>query len=391
MADYDDAFLDRMRKQGDPPADAVIRFFAGPGGPGGQGDAGGINAVLDGLKGTFRGGGSPIPAALKAYLEESSRLPSWADAAKIRRAQDLFTLHGPLFGVALLYKSLPVLYAGGKGGAQVLAMTGRLTHHYRQRASETLRFILDVMKPGGLGTPGEPPAPGAPPPPGIATAQRVRLMHAAVRHYASATPDFKVHPEWGVPINQEELGGTLLAFSSVALDGLAALGLTPPREDREAYLHAWKVVGHLLGIDPRLMTEDMGQARRAWRALVRRNFVRSPEGDLLMKDHLEFLDGLAPGKILDKGNPSLVRYLIGRRICKACFDLPPATGLELFLHAVRSILGLEKLGYLLFPGLARAARRVSVDLMEALQRYWSDGHSKPFRIPTGLPAGAGGD
>lgn len=211
-------------------------------------------------------------------------------------------------------------------------------------------------------------------------------MHAAVRFYASSTPEFKDHPEWGSPINQEELGGTLLAFSSVTLDGLASLGFTPSPADKDAYLHIWRVVGHILGIDQRLMVDNMGEARRAWMAMDRRNFIRSDEGLLLMKDHLAFLDGLLPGKFLDKGNAPLVRYLIGRRICNRCFDLPPASGLEAFLALVRSVLGLEKLGYLLFPGLARAARRVSIDLMEALQRYWSDGNSKPFRIPTGLPA-----
>jgi hypothetical protein len=279
-----------------------------------------------------------------------------------------------MFGVALLYKSLPILYAGGRGGAQVLAMTGRLTNNYRRRASETLRFILDVMKPGGLSPEGR----------GIATAQKVRLMHAAIRHYAAASPPFKSNPDWGCPINQEELAGTLLAFSSVALDGLASLGMSPPREEADAYLHVWHVVGHLLGIDRRLMARDMAEARRAWLSIVDRNFRRSDAGLLLIKDHLEFLDGLIPGEFLDRGNGALLRYLIGRRIAVGCFGLPAPGRMEAFLHVLRGFLGLEKLGYLLFPGLAKESRRLSIRLMEALQRYWYDGHSKPFQIPSAL-------
>lgn len=366
-SNYDDAFLNGMKTSGDPLADGVIQSFAGNGG------AGGINVILDQLRGA---GGNPdvAPPALREYLEKSSRLPEWADEAQILRAQQYFTLHGPLFGVVLLYKALPVLYAGGMGGAQVLAMTGRLTNHYRQRASETLRFILDVMKPGGL-------APGGR---GIATAQKVRLMHAAIRCYAQNSPPFKAHPQWGLPINQEELAGTLLAFSSVTLDGLASLGLTAPKEEAEAYMHVWKVVGHILGIDPRLMVKDMGEARKAWMTVIRRNFLRTDEGILLMKDHMAFLDGLVPGDLLDRGNNSIVRYLIGRRITNRCFDLPRGARLEILLHLLRSFLGLEKLGYLLFPGLAKAARRLSVRLMESLQAYWSDGQSRPFRVPAAI-------
>jgi hypothetical protein len=380
-ADFSAAFLDRMHMTGDPPADKVIAEFSRTSG------AGAINALLEKLKARERAcGAAPgepgpepvdIPPVLEEYLEQSSRLPDWADPGKIRMAQDYFTLHGPLFGVALLYKSLPILYACGRGGAQVLAMTGRLTNHYRQRASETLRFILDVMKPGGLSPEGR----------GIATAQKVRLMHAAIRHYASSSPPFKANPHWGCPINQEELAGTLLAFSSVALDGLASLGKTAPREETEAYLHAWHVVGHILGIDRRLMARDMPEARRAWLAIIDRNFRRSEEGLLLIKDHLEFLDGLIPGEFLDRGNGALLRYLIGRRIAVGCFDMPSPGRLEAFRHLLRGFFGLEKLGYLLFPGLAREARRMSIGLMEALQRYWSDGHSRPFQVPSALREG----
>ncbi|HLP40850.1 MAG TPA: oxygenase MpaB family protein, partial [Fibrobacteria bacterium] len=222
---------------------------------------------------------------------------------------------------------------------------------------------------------------------GIATAQKVRLMHAAVRYFARASPPFRAHPEWGIPINQEELGGTLLAFSSVTLDGLASLGLKAPAAEQDAYLHFWKVVGHVLGLDPRLLVRDMGEARKAWMVLIRRNFHRTDEGLLLLKDHLAFLDNLVPGELLDPGNSALLRYLVGRRISVGCFDLPPAGRMEAFLHIVRGILGLEKLGYLLFPGLAKLARRVSFGLMESLQAYLNDGHTKPFRVPAALNEG----
>ena len=47
-------------------------------------------------------------------------------------------------------------------------------------------------------------------------------MHAAVR-YQIATHG-RWNPAWDRPINQEDLAGTLLAFSWVCLDGLRQMG-----------------------------------------------------------------------------------------------------------------------------------------------------------------------
>ncbi len=363
-----DTFLDQMRGTGDPPADSVIEGFIT------AGEIPELNALMGALHANMaRPAGYPTPLA--AYLETSAQLPAWADPARILRAQRLFTLHGPLFGMVMLFKSLPILYAGGKGGAQVLAMTGQLTQHYRRRAGETLRFILDVMEPGGLGPGGK----------GVRTAQKVRLMHAAIRAYASAAPGWQGHEvEWGRPINQEELAGTLLAFSTVTLEGAAALGLRIHRQDAEAYFHTWKVIGHILGIDPRLYPESVPAAAGCWKALVRRNFRRTEAGLLLIRDHQEFLTELIPGRVFDRGIPTLLRYLMGRKISNTVLDLPKSSAPFALLLFLMEVFHLEKIGYLIFPFLVRAARKLSVDLMESLQKYLVTGQSRPFSIPPSL-------
>lgn len=366
----DDALLDRMRQTGDPAADAVIESFLA------AGEIPGLNALMGKLHANM-GNPAGYPPILSAYLEESSRLPPWADPARIERAQRLFTLHGPVFGLVMLFKSLPILYAAGMGGAQVLAMTGQLTNNYRRRAAETLRFILDVMEPGGLGPGGK----------GIRTTQKVRLMHAAIRAYAAAAPGWRGRlPEWGRPINQEELGGTLLAFSSVTLEGVKAMGLTISREDKEAYLHVWKVIGHVLGIDPALYPKNMTAAKAFWKSLDRRNFRRTDAGLLLIRDHQAFLAELIPIALFDRAIPTLLRYLMGRRIAGPILDLPKSSAPIALLLFLMEIFHLEKLGYLLFPGLIRWARKASIDLMESFQRYMKAGHaaSRPFQVPPSL-------
>lgn len=365
---WNDAFLDTMRAAGDPKADELISGFIG------SGETANLNALLGRL---HANGADPAgcPPGLAIFLEDTARLPSWADPGRIARAQRMFTLHGPLFGLVMLFKSLPILYAGGKGGAQVLAMTGQLTNHYRRRAAETLRFILDVMTPGGLEPGGK----------GIRTAQKVRLMHAAIRHYAEAAPEWAGRAgEWGRPINQEELGGTMLAFSTVTLKGAAALGLFVDREDAEAYLHAWKVIGHIMGIDERLYPSDLADAEIFWKALARRNFRRTGEGRLLIRDHQAFLAELIPEERLDRGIPTLLRYLMGRDISNKIFDLPPSPAPFALLHLLAEYMRLQRIGFRIFPGLVRWARGISLLLMEAFQAYLNAGNSRPFRVPPSL-------
>jgi len=256
-----DALLSAMRAEADPPADRVLAALIA---------AGGIDAANRAM-GRFSRDDIPLeadaPPELRAFIAEQSVLPAWADPDKIRRAQLLFTSQGPNFGLVLMAESLPSLYAGGKGGAQTLYGTGQLSGHFRRRASQTLRFILNVMEPGKLDPGGN----------GMATILKVRLMHAAIRHYTRGSDAWKGRgPDWGEPINQVELAGTLLAFSSVALDGLRKLDLEIGGGDQECYLHAWKVIGTVLGIRPELLPEDMPAARRLWRRIVETQFTPSP-------------------------------------------------------------------------------------------------------------------
>ena len=82
----------------------------------------------------------------------------------------------------------------------------------------------------------------------------VRLLHSAVRsRLLSSDPrvyDPSVH---GVPINQEDMIVTQLAFSVVVLMGLERTGLAATMSSSEMldYLHAWRYIGHFIGIKPR--------------------------------------------------------------------------------------------------------------------------------------------
>jgi len=170
------------------------------------------------------------------------------DWGKVAAGQTFLLARLPACMASLLYVSL----VGGFGApliAQVLSCTGYIGGRGKdatwRRLLETAMFVCDVVDPH--------PGPEAAWAPRTGrswrAAMRVRLMHAAVRRqlqsrgWDSAT--------YGVPINQQDIRLTGLAFSMLVLLGLERLGV--PMNDAEvaSYLHLWRLVSHVLGLLPR--------------------------------------------------------------------------------------------------------------------------------------------
>lgn len=368
MPSFSEETLNAMRQMGDGLADATVaQIFA-------QGDISGVNRSLEAISRNDAPLPADMPAALRNYLDATATLPENCDLQRIQRAQAFFTRNGPAFGVALMYSSLPALYAGAQGGVQVLAMTGQLAHHYRRRAAETLRFILDVMRPGGLNAGGS----------GIRTAQKVRLMHATIRHFARTSGRWAALPQWGAPINQEELGGTLMAFSVLACDNAAKLGVKMKRDEIEDYLYAWHCIGHILGIPAEMRPLNLDDARTLWQRVVSRNFAPTPDGKALARDHLNFLDEMVPARALDQVNAALMRFLLGRDIATRCLGIGATSFGDMLVDLLRAAFGwLSWLSPHRGP-LSALIEEIHLLMMESLQRYWAGGQARPFRLPPQL-------
>ena len=217
-----------------------------------------------------------VAAALEAYVAQARVLPDWADPGKIERAEAIFMEHGPLSCTLLFCSSLPECYVMPQL-AEVLHIAGQLEQHTEHRIRQTAAMVFPVMMKGGLTDPE-----GS----GVAQVLKVRLIHATIRHLILrgdpqkvrgrvlpqllAGADRSMHRAlaahgWdvdaqGLPCNQIELAYTLLTFSYSFLKGMRTLGLGLPREDEEAYLHAWNVMGHVLGVRRELMAWTMDEA-----------------------------------------------------------------------------------------------------------------------------------
>src|SRR5947209_15840603 len=226
----DRRLLEPMRQIGDPLADGVIaELFA-------NSEVGAVNELMKALVTNEFPEPSTLPPVVRTYLEKTDQLPDWADTNLIAAGEQVFWRYGPKLILILHCYSLPFDYLG-RDGVQVLALTTRLVSNPSRRIIEVAQFLVDIMQAGGL---------TAPEGRGRRAIQKVRLMHGAVRKMASGAPTWKA--EYGLPINQEDLAGTLMSFSSIVIDGLEKLGVTLSDSDREAYLHCWLVAGHLLGI-----------------------------------------------------------------------------------------------------------------------------------------------
>ena len=197
---------------------------------------------------------TPQGRAVK-FLAEMQAVPSRVDWDLISRGQRVFISHFPAASVVLYNVSLVAGFSIPKV-TKVLEQSGYLVGSpaaAMRRLFETGRLLIDCCMEEGAMAPGT----GA----GWKSALRVRALHGRVRrrllrrqepHAGEDTTDGLAWDvaTYGVPINQEDMAATLLAFSYNVLIGLEVLrGDRPlPQADQEAYLHLWRYIGFLLGV-----------------------------------------------------------------------------------------------------------------------------------------------
>ncbi len=226
---------------------------------------------------------------LTAALTVALAPPRWnPDPGLIRHGQAVFADYGLYQASALFFASLPMAYATIEG-AEVLARVSDLaTHNLARRVAETGQMLLDVM--GLRGDHGLEPGST-----GYATAIGLRLMHACVRILILDHQGPKQWPEdFGPPVNQELLLGTLLDFTVVTWEALARMGVVLKDADREANLHVWSFIGLLMGVeacrDGPLTLGDVEQISAGMGRLL----GTSEAGERLMAALLNEMEGFMP-------------------------------------------------------------------------------------------------
>jgi hypothetical protein len=367
--DLSDEHLDRLRKVCDEPVDTALRqHFAAEG----LEPRAFVRTLIDNER--------PKNEALYG----DAQLPEWVDAKLLCQGRDFLRTHGLEIASALFFASLPYSYTAARG-AQVLTRTAELmTGNTARRLAETGQLLMDFM----YVDPGHDPLhPGTK---GFEAVRGVRLFHAAVRRLILSDPTMHWDADdLGQPVNQEDLLGTLVVFTIVVIDALDELGVDVRSArgiaERDAYLHYWLVVGHLLGIDyeslrqtqlkpeePPLTFEEL---RLVGLAIFRRQTEPSLGGQTLMSSLLDVTARMMPPWM--KGYPAAAtRGFIGMARADA-LGVPPAgparLGFELVRVATRAFTPKG-------PGLGLAA--FSRWSTKTLYRKWIDenaGEYPPWR------------
>jgi hypothetical protein len=361
---WTDELLDRMRKVGDPLADTAIAEIYQ------SGQEEHVRKALTGWGGNSDTLPEGLPPALQRFFEQSSVLPEWSDAELIDRGQRLLGRYTPQITSTLLCASLPLCYGCGNG-AQVLHRSQRLTEGVYRRLMETSQFVVDVLDTGSLGPTGR----------GVRSAQKIRLLHATMRHHLSRQDDWDTR--WGAPINQEDLAGTLMSFSVVIPRGLARLGIDLPAADRDAFFHIWRVIGHILGVSAEVNPDDFAGGSELFDAILRRQQSPTRAGTTLTKGILDFMREILPGPAFAGVGPSLIRHLAGDEAADIV-EVPPADHTRIAL-ALSSPLntGWGKTNDTV-PVMAEAANHLGLAIFEQGLRLTNKGRRYDWEVPTGL-------
>ncbi|SDZ24892.1 hypothetical protein SAMN05216215_105414 [Saccharopolyspora shandongensis] len=361
---WTDDLLDRMRGAGDPGADdAIAEVYA-------AGQAEPVRQALLGFGRNEQAIPDGLPPKLRDYFDRSSVLPDWADPARMERGNDLLGRYEPHVLSTLLCGSLPLCYACANG-VQVLHRSQRLTGQVYRRLVETSQFVVDVLDEGGLGADGR----------GVRSAQKIRLLHATMRYHVSSLGDWDNNG--GIPINQEDLAGTLLSFAVVIPLGLQRLGVELPARDRDDFFHIWRVIGHVLGVDERLNPSDFDSAVVLKDRILERQQAPSEAGREMTKALLDFIREVLPGPAFAGVGPSLMRHLAGDRTADI-LAVPPAdwTSLGIQLQSGLSF-GYGKTGDKVPLAGKLASEFGRVALKEGL-RMTNKGRRYEWQVPTGL-------
>jgi hypothetical protein len=176
---------------------------------------------------------NPAPA-LRDFLLAAEHVPEWVDRETLVQGCDL-GLRTSRMGGVISFSALLGGYAA-VGLAKPLVATRNLDEIAARRLAETTQWVYDVYSSRGLGRFSD----------GFISTVRVRLLHALVRHNLMQQGwDIE---RWGLPINQVDMGATLLGFSISSLIGLRSMGMLISLREGRIFMNLWRYIGYLMGV-----------------------------------------------------------------------------------------------------------------------------------------------
>ena len=85
-----------------------------------------------------------------------------------------------------------------------------------------------------------------------------------------------------------------MAFGPLVISGLEILGIETTREEKDAYMHCWKIVGHFIGLDENLFPDNHEDGWDLGVAIIKRNYGESNDAKILAKSIVGFGQHIMP-------------------------------------------------------------------------------------------------
>lgn len=279
MRDWPPELLDSMRRSGDEAADQTLALAVAQ-----HGDVSRISQVFRSLTADDAQIPADAPPELLAFVAATAGLPPGLDHERVERGALVMLDNAVLCALALLLKSLPSGYAAPRL-ATILDLTRNLEERPYRRALGVLQMLVnisvtDAFRPGGSA---------------VVTAQKLRLLHAGIRHVARhKLPGFEAR--FGTPVSQLDMVFTIMTFSVHVVDGLAELGVRLPEAQAEDYFYLWRMYGQLQGVRPEWMPQTLEEGRAFIRAYAAEMSTaqQNEAGVRLAAADLEMMRGLMP-------------------------------------------------------------------------------------------------
>ncbi|NBE50161.1 oxygenase MpaB family protein [Streptomyces boluensis] len=215
-----------------------------------------------------------LPGDLTAWLRKVNSLPSWADPAKLARAADfnrrkdtyLFMLYGLGSGImsTVIPREARSVYWSA-GGADM-----------KDRAAKTFTFGYDLAQLDGFEPTGQ----------FVVTANKTRLVHAAVRHLLPQSPHWSGVSDQDIPISNADILVTFHSLGTYVRRKLLDWKVPFPAEDQEAFLHSWQVALHLLGVRDEYIPKSWAAAEAQSDQVLTPIIAPTTEGVQLAEDLL---------------------------------------------------------------------------------------------------------
>lgn len=258
-----------------------------------------------------------LPKEIRDFHQTSQENIHITYPDKIKLAAEYFQQNGHAMFLMLIAKCLPQLYSSYRG-TKVLYETGYLVGKdndalVARRLMETAQFFIDIMSRDSF-HPGKY---------GFFAATKVRIIHAYVRKFMwDKGWNEKYAADYDQPVCQEDMMGTLLAFSVCNIEGIQKMGLLISDEEKDAVMYTWHIAGKLLGVEDAFNPESFEDGQLLFHHLIDKEKKLGVENKALVNAILNFMRSIftpgsmakTPLKTYNKFPELLVSYLVGREI-----------------------------------------------------------------------------